>query len=324
MTFLVVGAGSIGRRHIQNLSYLGVDVAVADTNADTLTRVGMEFDVKTYHSATEAYGKEKIDATVICTPTTSHIPYAQQAVEHGSHVFVEKPLSYSLDGVEELIDAMNYNDLVLLTACNLRFYSGMQLAKTLLDQGMIGTVVSIVSEFGWYLPFWHPNTDYRKSYSAQKDEGGIILDAIHEIDYLQWLFGKVESVLCNAGKRSDLKIVEEDVADILLIFSDGVQASVHLDYLQWKYSRSCKFIGEKGVIVWDYANDVVKVRSGGLEDWRVFRISPETKSEMYVDELRHFINCVEGKEKSINSGVEALKIALAAKDSAESRGVTKP
>jgi len=323
MQILVWGAGNIGKRHIQNLKFLNVDVVVADTNAETLTRVGTEFDVKTYHSATEAYGKERIDATFICTPTTSHISFALQAVEHGSHVFIEKPLSYSLAAVPRLMDAVNYTDLVLLTACNLRFYSGMQLAKTLIEQEMIGKVLSVVSEFGWYLPFWHQKSDYKVSYSAQKNVGGIIFDAIHEIDYLQWLFGNVESVFCNAGKRSDLKIVEEDVADILLIFSDGVQASVHLDYLQWKYSRSCKFIGEKGVIVWDYANDVVNVRSGGTEDWRVFRISPEAKSEMYVDELRHFINCVEGKEEPTNSGVEALKIAIAAKESAQSREVVK-
>ena len=146
------------------------------------------------------------------------------------------------------------------------------------------------------------------------------MDSVHEFDYLNWFFGRATEVFCYAGKVSTLGIYTEDTADILLRFSSGVVANVHLDYLQRTYRRSCELIGEEGVIVWDYIAQKVSVFGKEDRHMEVFLESINVeRNRMFVDEMRHFVACVEGKEEpalDAAEGREVLKVALAAKASA--------
>jgi predicted dehydrogenase len=216
----------------------------------------------------------------------------------------------------------------MLVGCNMRFHPGLKKVKRLIDEGRIGNVISVRSEFGQYLPDWHPWEDYRQGYSAQSTMGGgVILDAIHEIDYMRWMFGDVRAVSCFTGYKSHLEIDTEDTAAMLLTFSDGVIGEIHLDYVQRDYSRSCKVIGEKGTILWDYTVGEVRWFEPESNKWQVF-YNPKgwTPNRMYVEELNHFIRCIHGKEEPTQDGLEAfkaLKVALAAKASAENERVMR-
>jgi len=212
---------------------------------------------------------------------------------------------------------------VVLVGCNLHFLPSLQLVKRLIDEGRIGTPLSARAHCGYYLPYWRPHTDYRAGYGArQATGGGIILDSIHELDYLRWLLGEPREVFCYAGKVSSLEIDTEDNADLLLKFDYGAVANVHLDYLQRTYRRSCELIGEDGLIAWDYIAQTVRLY--GKEDRRhdVFEESINTdRNHMFVEELRHFVECVErGKAPmcDVAGGRRVLEIAMAAKASAAS------
>src|SRR5438034_6395276 len=123
------------------------------------------------------------------------------------------------------------------------------LVLRLVDEGRIGRPLAARAQCGYYLPFWRPGTDYREGYGArQATGGGIILDSIHEFDYLAWLLGRPREVFAYAGRVSSLEIDTEDNADVLLRFDYGAVANIHLDYLQRTYRRACDFIGEDGVI----------------------------------------------------------------------------
>src|SRR5204862_183593 len=165
----------------------------------------------------------------------------------------------------------------------------------------IGRPLAARAHCGYYLPFWRPGTDYREGYGArQATGGGIILDSIHEFDYLIWLLGWPREVFAYAGRVSSLEIDTEDNADVLLRFDYGAVANVHLDYLQRTYRRACDFIGEEGVIAWDYIAQSVTVY--GKEDRRVevFQESINTeRNQMFVDEMRHFVRCIETGEPPV-------------------------
>jgi predicted dehydrogenase len=205
---------------------------------------------------------------------------------------------------------------------NLRNHPCLQRVKMLLDQGEIGRVVGARLQFGQYLPDWHPWEDYRRGYSANRRlGGGVILDRVHELDYIRWLLGEVRDVTCVAGKLSSLEIDTEDYAEILLRCVSGAVVEVHLDYIQRVYSSSCQIIGEGGTILWDYLARSVRWFSAESGEWREW---PEPRgfdiNQTYLEEARTFFEVLEEKRKPPvdgDDGRRILQIALAAKQSAE-------
>ena len=322
MRFVILGAGFVGQRHLHNILSLGHKVvAVCDPSRTKLEEVKASVPgILLTQEEGEVLGQH-VDAALICSPTALHVRQARDAIEKGLHVFVEKPLSHTLESTETLIAAATVSGRVVLVGCNLRFFPSLQLVKRLVDEGRIGRPLAARAQCGYYLPFWHPDSDYRNGYSArQASGGGVILDSIHEFDYLRWLLGEVTEVFCYAGKTSNLEIDTEDNADILLRFSSGVVANVHLDYLQRTYRRSCELIGEEGVIVWDYITQTVRLYEKIDRRVEVFleNINVE-RNQMFIEEMKHFIACIQGEEKpalDAAEGREVLRIALAAKTSA--------
>jgi predicted dehydrogenase len=323
MRVVLLGAGSIGRRHLANVVALGHQVAaVYDPDPARLAEVRPRAgDGAVLTTAERDALAVDADVALVCSPTAAHVAQARAAVAHGRHVLIEKPLSHTLDGVDALVAEAAAGGRTVLVGCNLHFLPSLRLVKRLLAEGRIGTPLSARAHCGYYLPHWRPHTDYRRGYAArQATGGGIILDSIHEFDYLRWLLGEPREVFCYAGKVSTLEIDTEDSADILLRFDYGAVANVHLDYLQRTYRRSCELIGEDGVIVWDYISQLVRVY--GKDDRRAEDYEESINTErnlMYVEELRHLVDCVEGRatpELDAAGGRTVLGIALAAKRSA--------
>lgn len=320
MKFLVIGCGSIGQRHIRNLLSLQAgDILAVDLDEHRLDQVPRQGNVKTFERLADVWA-EHPDVAFITTPTSLHLPLALEAAHHSCRLFIEKPLSHNMDGVDELLDAVKSKKLVTLVGCNMRFHPGLTQIRKLLNERAIGHVVAARVEMGQYLPDYHPSEDYRQSYSARQElGGGIILDAIHELDYLRWLLGEVEEVFCYAGHLTHLEIDTEDVAAILLRFRNGAIGEVYLDYIQRAYCRSCQFIGEEGTIIWNYSTGQVKMYLASIGSWTVYDQPPDWEpNQMYLDELSHFLGCVRKEEASmldVFQGKRVLEIALAAKAS---------
>ncbi len=318
--FFVVGCGSIGQRHIRNLRALGVSAITAyDPDAARLARIVQEQAV-TPCASIEAGLADRPEAVLICTPPHLHASIAQQAVDAGAHVFLEKPIANVLDGLPALLQAAQARQRIVYVAYNLRFHAGLRKLKELLDSGAIGRLLAIRAEVGQYLPDWRPTQDYRQGYNVSAAMGGgIILDASHELDYVRWLGGEVESVACVAGQLSDLEMDVEDTAAITLRLSKRVIAEVHLDCVQRGYARNCKLIGSEGTLIWEFKEGVRQLLPD--KTWRVYPIAPDP-NEMYIEEMKHFLACVRGEEVplvSVADGLRVLEIALAAKQSAQSR-----
>jgi predicted dehydrogenase len=323
MRFIVLGAGSIGRRHLRNARALGhAIVAVFDPDPARRAEAGAVADAGALVTDDVAAALAvAADAALVCSPTHRHVEQARAAVARGLHVLVEKPLSHALDGTADLVTAAADGRRTVLVGCNLRFLPSLALVKRLFDEGRIGAPLSARVHCGHYLPYWRPQTDYRRGYGAHRAMGGgIILDAIHELDYVRWLLGDPREVFCYADKVSNLDIDTEDTADLLLRFDYGLVANVHLDYLQPTYRRGCEVLGQDGLILWDYSSQTVRVH--GKDDRRpeVFEESINTDgNHMYVEELRHFVECIElGTPPMLDAagGRRVLEIALAAKTSA--------
>ena len=314
---LIIGYGSIGKRHAENIKQ------ITSNNAKIIIcRLSNNKKIKNYttvFSLKEAFNNH-IDVAIVATPASTHISIAIQCVKNNIPVFIEKPISNTLQNTNKLLHISKKNNIIVMVGCNMRFHPGLIKVHSLLKQKKIGKVISIIAQVGQYLPDWRHGIPYTKTSSAQKQlGGGVILDLIHELDYLYWFFGKPKNIFCLAGKKSALKINTEDHAEILLNFQKNETAYVHLDYIQRSPDRTCKIIGEKGTIFWNYFTDTVSIFT--LKNkWQNFHFNKFKKNDMYKKEIKHFLYTVKNKTTpliDLQQGIEVLKIALAAKKSSK-------
>jgi predicted dehydrogenase len=324
MKFLIAGCGSIGKRHLNNLQLLGMtDLVAFDTQDDRCLDVANRFGVPVVSNFEEGL-KHKPDVVLICTPTSLHTDYAIRSAQAGIHLFIEKPIAHELAGLDQLLHIIDERRLKILVGCNFRFERGMRKLKSLLGEGAIGKVLGGRVVFGQYLPDWHPREDYRQGYSARRAlGGGILLDAVHEVDYIRWLIGEVSAVSCFMSKVSDLEIDVEDHADLMIEFANGLTAQLHLDYLQRAYQRSLEIYGSEGTLKWSFQDRAVEWFSASDKTWQIFNWKQDpayTVDEMYLAEMQHLIDCVNDKVLPTLDGVggrRVLQIILAAKKSAQ-------
>jgi predicted dehydrogenase len=320
MRILVIGCGSIGQRHIKNLSDIHAGVVSAfDIDKRRLEEVKKKVPSIELYDSLDAAFLNKPDAAFITVPTALHINYAVAAAEKGCHLFIEKPLSSDTRDIKKLLRIVKNNNLITLIGCNMRFYWAIKKIKSLLLENRVGKVISARIESGQYLPDWHPWEDYRKMYSARKKMGGgVILDAIHEIDYCRWFFGKTVKTVSMYGKLSNLEIETEDVAEMLFKFDRGPLVNIHVDYVYRDYLRKCNIIGEEGTIFWDYNGHSVQLYMAKRKKLTVYKEpAGYNLNQMYVDEIKYFFRCIKNKLATFNSvfnGSDTLMTTLCLKE----------
>lgn len=307
---LVTGCGSIGRRHIANLQRLRAgEILAHDTAAEQAAAAERDFGVRAFTDWRQALARGA-DAVLVCAPTSLHTALARAALQAGAHVFVEKPLSHTPEGLDELQGEARAAGKVVLVGCNFRFERGMQRVRQLQQEGVLGKIYWADAEFGHYLPLWRPGQDYRSGYGARKDlGGGILLDAYHEFDYLYWLLGDVQSVFCLCARTGSLEIDTEDLALATMRFRAGAAAHVKLDYLRQPYRRSLTLCGEAGTLEWDFGQGTVTWWDAARQEsvqWDADH--PEDRNQMYVDEMAHFLACIAGEQEPIASLQDAVRV----------------
>jgi predicted dehydrogenase len=331
MKFLIAGLGSIGRRHFRNLLALGErDILLYRTHHATLPDDELSgFPVETdLHTALAHHP----DAAIISNPTALHLDVAIPAAQNGCHILLEKPVSHSLDRVDEFMQAVQQNDVKVLVGFQYRFHPGLIKVKQLLDEGAIGTSLSARAHWGEYLPNWHPWEDYKYGYAARSElGGGVVLTLSHPLDYLRWFLGEVESLWAFLS-YTGLSMPVEDLAEIGLRFENGAIGSLHLDYDQRPPSHILDIVGTHGALYWDNANGITRLAQvlpdGKTGSWQDFP-PPDgfERNSMFLAELRHFLNVLHGDAEpvcTLTDGIQALKLALAIHQSNHLAQVIKP
>ncbi len=309
---LIVGLGSIGKRHLRLARELlpAADIRVLrhhPSNEIPEFANGCFFDI-------EAALSFLPQIAVIACPAPFHLATAQPLAEAGVHLLIEKPLSTSVEGVVRLLNTCNDQRTVLLTAYNLRFLPSLQRYRELIGEGVIGKVLSVRCEIGQYLPSWRPESDYRLGVTASKElGGGALLELSHEIDYLRWIFGEVEWVNSSLSRQSALEINVEDTVHLIMGFApqadkQQVIGSLNLDLIRHDTTRSCVAIGEKGSLRWDGLTGQVMIWRAGKNVWcELFRYQHH-RDDSYKAEWQHLLACVSKSTAPLISGEDGLRV----------------
>ncbi len=312
MKFLIAGLGSIGRRHLKNLMILGYDdIILYRTGKGSLGEIDKDFPVFTTLDSAMA---ENPDAVIISNPTALHMPVAEMAARSGAHIFLEKPISHTLDSLYGFESILEKSKSKVFVAYQFRFNPGLEQIKEMLSKEIAGRPVSFISRWGEYLPDWHPWEDYRESYAARPDlGGGVVLTLSHPIDYLRWFFGEVRTLIAEVGNKSNLALDCEDFADVKLTFRNGVEGSLHLDYFSRPKVHDLQIQCEKGTINWDFASNTVVLAKGKGDIEKFLPPDQFERNQMYLDEMAHFVEVCLTDQKphcTYEDGKKTLDIGL--------------
>lgn len=336
MRVLFCGLGGIGQRHLRNLCSIiphdELDVHAYrvlgrteklkdDLSIEAGRSIVDDYSITVHSDINQALGV-KPKAVFICNPSSLHTGLAMEAAKAGAHLFIEKPVADSLQGLDELQRIITGQHLVCYVGYNFRFHPALIRIKELLHQDHFGNLLSVNSEIGEYLPNWHPHEDYRTMYASRADMGGgVILSQIHEMDLIYWFFGLPSSIYTVGGKLSHLEVDVEDTASSLMMYDGALgrfPITLHQDYLQRPPVRRFKVVGDGGLAVVDMiGNRLVVCSAEGdmVEEWDGAGFQ---RNDMYHAQIQHFLDCVAGKAEprvSLHDGIQSLKLALAAKES---------
>lgn len=279
-----------------------------------------------YPSVQDALALHQFDAAIICTPTAVHLQSVFPLLHaHVPNIYVEKPVSHTLNQLDELVELAHTFGSRIVVGYDLHFDPGMQKMKELLAQNAIGKIVSVNAQVGQYLPDWRPTQDYREGISAKKETGGgVMLDLIHEFDYLYWLIGPAESLCCQYSNSGALDIETEDVCEVLIRFRNSVIGTIHLDYLQQKLIRNCMITGQQGTVFWDLSTSQVRWINSEKEE-QVFEYKHFERNDRFVETMRVFLSGdQDDRHTSLEAGIESLRWVMAAKFSADHHTFVNP
>ena len=300
----ILGLGSIGMRHARNL--LQLKRTVVGFDPDPVRRQALEnAGGQTATSRDQAI--MAADAVVVASPSGLHLEDMAAVIDAGRHVFVEKPLAHTLDGVDAILRNAKTNGLVVFPALNLRYHPGVARARTLIDEGAIGRVLWARFVASSYLPNWRPGQDHRQGYAANPTSGGIIFDDIHEIDLANFLLGPARVLAASARNTGELNIAAEDTADILLQHDGGWQSSIHMDFVSRRKQRVAEVTGTLGALELDISSRRIN-RFGEDGAPGAVEIFGGEVNDDYLAEMTDFIGCVESAGTPRCAGEEAVGV----------------
>lgn len=335
---LFIGLGSAGQRHMRNLKrILGDEIQFLAYRVRRLDRVFNDnLKIVEGKNVTEEYNIQefddidqallgKPDYVFIANPNSMHMEYALKAAEAGCDIFMEKPVSVSLEGTQKLKGLIQEKGLIFYTGYQMRFHPCVMKMKEIVENGTLGGIINVQCEIGELLTKMHPYEDYREMTEAQKKKGGgVVLCQIHELDYLSWIFGTPSQVYSVGGRYSNLEIdVEDSVSSILTYSREGKEVfpvCVHQDFLQNPPVRKCRITGTAGIFEMDLLKaDYIIYREEGKIERKEFQ--DFNRNEMFLKELVCFLEMTDKRNQrsfTLEEGLESLKIALAIKESMHS------
>ncbi len=302
LKIIFLGLGSIGKKH----------AGIIQDNYDFelyayRTEKGQEkndLKIKEFNKLEEVFSI-KPDVAFITNPTFLHVSTALECAKRDIDLFIEKPISHSLENVDKLENEIRKRKLFTYVAYNMRFHPIMNNLKELTSGDEKPIYFRAICSS--YLPNWRPRQDYSKSYSAKKElGGGVILDLSHEIDYLTWLFGEIKDIDGYCGKISNLEIDGEDILDAQITCNSNRKGNLHLDCFSRDKERKIQIYYNDKYIEGDLLKNTIKIiKKSGKEETIHHQCNLD---DTYKDQIKYFFEQYYNKNLEVmNNFSEALK-----------------
>jgi predicted dehydrogenase len=304
MNVLIVGLGSIAKKHIAALYSLDMDLKIY------ALRSGLNGE--NYENVINVTSLNDLDCimdfAIISNPTNLHFKTIEELTNKTIPLFIEKPAVHTLSGTKQLIDTVEKHKIINYVACNLRFHPCIKFLKEHIHHNK--PIINEVNVYcGSYLPDWRPGKDYTKIYSANIDMGGgVNLDLFHEMDYTRWIFGYPDAFRGFCSSKSTLGITSADYANYLLSYPN-FNISMVLNYFRRKGKRTIEVLFDNDT--WTVDLIAAKIVSESLG--AIFESADYVPMDSYIEQMKYFVNHLFKKKQPMNSlreSIEILKISL--------------
>ena len=303
MKILICGAGSIGTRHAKNLIALKHNVAFHTKRKNSPIK-----NVLCFKKLTDAFVKFKPEITYIANVTSLHIKTALYAAKKNSAIFIEKPLTNKKTNVKKLVNIIKKKKIINMVGYMMRFHPAITIIKKMIIKKEFGKIFHFYSEWGEYLPNWHKNENYKKSYAAKKNlGGGAALTLSHDLDLAFYLFGGIKNATINKTNVG-LKINAETSANLFIEFKKKISGLIHVDYLQKKKSRYLKIIGTNKIVEFLYDKNYINIYNYKKTFYKKFKSFK--RNDMFLLQTKYFLKNYKNKTQcspNVISSYELLK-----------------
>ena len=300
----VIGVGAMGENHVRVYHKMEEAnlIAVSDVSERALKKIEKKYGAKGYTDYCELLENPDIEVVSVCVPTTFHHAVVMEAIRHKKHILVEKPIAFTLTEAEEMITAAKEAGVILATGHVERFNPAVQKAKELIDDGVIGDIVSAFAKRVGPLP------------PRIKDVGVSIDLAIHDLDIMNYLFEEEITQVYGTMNSSFDDSEFEDHAEIMVSFDNESTGIIEVNWLTPYKRRELELTGTAGIISVDYIQQSIEVYGKFAQDIEIKHEEP------LKGELNSFLHSVvEGEEPVITGedGLKALKMVIAANRSSK-------
>lgn len=290
---LICGAGSIGIRHAKNLVHLGYKNIIFLTKRKKI--ILNKRKLKIYSSIIKLFKNNKPKIAFVTNETNRHISTAIKCANNGCDIFIEKPLTNIDKKVGQLIKIVNKKKIINMVGYMMRFHPIIKIIKKYISQKKLGDIYHFYSEWGEYLPFWHPGENYKKSYAANKNlGGGALLTLSHDIDLMQFFFGKSKLVQIKKNKVG-LKINANTNANIFIEFKKKMSGLIHINFLQKKTERYLKISGTKLIVKFYYLENLLEIYD--KDKIKKIKLKKFDRNNLFIDEIKYFLKNCENRRK---------------------------
>ncbi len=305
MNLLIVGLGSIGKKH---LSVINTLYPLANVFALRSKRKSKIYEnVKNIYSIDEL--NVNIDFVIISTPTYLHENDIIKFSKLGCPLFIEKPVLHNLKNIESINNIILSNNIKTYVACNMRFHPGIVYLKNFVDNNK-SKINEVNVYFGSYMPYWRNGIDFRENYSSHAEMGGgVHLDLIHELDYCIWIFGYPKSIKSVFRKVSNLKINSIDYTNYILLYDDFT-LNIKLNYYRIDSKREVEILTDDTTLIYDLIqNNVLDYTSKQIVYEEFFSMI-----DTYFNQMKYFVENINNNQNTMmnnfEESIKILKIAL--------------
>lgn len=327
----IVGAGLVGKKRAAALTGFGSCrlVVAADVNKQAADALANEFGGQSVSDWTQVVNRDDVDIVIVSTVNKFLAPVSIAALKNCRHVLCEKPLGRSVEESRSVLEHAK-DGVVLKTGFNHRHHPAITRAKQLVDKGEIGRILFLRCRYGH-----GGRPGYEKEWRASKDlcGGGELLDqGVHIVDLFRWFAGDFSEAF-GYTRTCFWDIQVEDNAFALFSNHNGVVASMHTSWTQWKNIFSLEIFGSEGYLIIEglggsYATETLRVGrrrpQGGSPDEQILEFPGSDIS--WEEEWREFVAAIEQRREPLGNGwdgYQANRMIEAVYESAKKGQVVK-
>ncbi|HEY8561621.1 MAG TPA: Gfo/Idh/MocA family oxidoreductase [Pyrinomonadaceae bacterium] len=300
---VVVGLGSIGRRHARLLvERADVTVETVEPDKQVLGIARREFGELPNYDSFEAALETRPAIVWLSTPTPLHAAQTIAALEAGAHVFCEKPMSDSLENARAMQAAAEKSGKTLNIGFMLHFMPAMIRLRELVRQGALGNVLHVHARVGTYITLVNSTSRYQAT-----QRGSLFLDYAHQPDIFFWLTGMApKSVSVTGFRAGEIELSSNpNVAIIVCEYDSPLVATLHLNYVQMPQRHDYEIVGDRAWAALDFETGEIKI--GWRESQSVTKEFYEyERDDLYRAQIEAFFAAVEGRRAPETSGSDGL------------------